>query len=237
MKKLSNSEFIDKAKSNSPWVESIEEEYSSKKENILVKGKCGHIILVPCKNLTRNTRLMECPVCKKENTVKYCLNCGKKLKKGQKKFCSQSCSATFNNKGRKIKKDKVSLNEDRYCLNCGKILTNRHQKKFCSSSCQADFYYKERIKKWKENPESEKRETKIPYIKHYLEEKFNHKCQLCGWDKVHPITGKVPLEVHHINGIASDNREENLQLLCPNCHSLTETYRGLNSGSGRKKRY
>lgn len=34
------------------------------------------------------------------------------------------------------------------------------------------------------------------------------------------------LEVDHRNGNWWDNRPENLQLLCPNCHSATDTYRG-----------
>lgn len=36
----------------------------------------------------------------------------------------------------------------------------------------------------------------------------------------------ISLELHHINGIHSDLRIENLQILCPNCHALTENYRG-----------
>ncbi len=35
----------------------------------------------------------------------------------------------------------------------------------------------------------------------------------------------IPLEVHHINGNPLDNKENNLQLLCANCHSLTDNYR------------
>ena len=39
----------------------------------------------------------------------------------------------------------------------------------------------------------------------------------------------IPLELHHINGINTDNRLENLKFLCPNCHAFTDSYRGKNS--------
>lgn len=37
-------------------------------------------------------------------------------------------------------------------------------------------------------------------------------------------------------GNYSNNLESNLILLCPNCHSLTSTYKGANRGHGRKER-
>lgn len=65
--------------------------------------------------------------------------------------------------------------------------------------------------------------------------KYSCKCQLCGWGKVNPYTNTIPLEIHHINGNYKNNNEDNLQLLCPNCHALTETYKSHNK-NGRKQR-
>ena len=47
------------------------------------------------------------------------------------------------------------------------------------------------------------------------------KCMLDTWQGQ-----PIPLEIHHINGNNTDNRLVNLLLLCPNCHALTNNYRG-----------
>ena len=52
-------------------------------------------------------------------------------------------------------------------------------------------------------------------------------CEECGWSKK-AVDGRIPLELHHINGNASDNRLKNLVILCPNCHSLKPNHRGRN---------
>jgi Zn finger protein HypA/HybF involved in hydrogenase expression len=67
--------------------------------------------------------------------------------------------------------------------------------------------------------------------------KREQRCWKCGWNEIHPVLNKVPLEINHIDGNSKNNHKDNLEVLCPNCHSLTPNYRALNYGNGRTARY
>jgi hypothetical protein len=74
------------------------------------------------------------------------------------------------------------------------------------------------------------------FLRKYLIERFGERCSRCGWNERNPRTGRIPVEVEHIDGDWRNNSAENLTLLCPNCHSLTPTFRALNRGRGRPMR-
>ena len=58
-------------------------------------------------------------------------------------------------------------------------------------------------------------------------------CEICGLKEWQGV--EIPLELHHKNGNRLDNSFENLQIVCPNCHALTEHYRGANTISHKEK--
>ena len=63
-------------------------------------------------------------------------------------------------------------------------------------------------------------------IKRRLVSKNGHICESCGLSKW--LDEPIPLELHHIDGDNRNNSKENLQVLCPNCHAQTDTWRRKN---------
>lgn len=133
----------------------------------------------------------------------------------------------------RIKEKKIC----RYCLK----LFNPHRKSFgiyCSNRCQKDFEWKTVVEKWlrgEDNPINANGLLK-PWARRYVFSVNQNKCKLCGWGEKNLSTGKVPLEIDHIDGNYRNNNFSNIRLLCPNCHALTSTYKALNKGNGRSGR-
>ena len=78
----------------------------------------------------------------------------------------------------------------------------------------------------------ERPETQTGTVKRYLlrEGIKKNECEVCG---IKEWMG-APLSCHldHINGVSNDHRLENLRMICPNCHSQTNTYCGKNARKG-----
>lgn len=154
-----------------------------------------------------------------------CLNCGISVSDPEKKkFCSRSCSNTYNNRRRTSKCGS--------CIMCDKSLRGKMSiRLYCSRACNSEHKRVERLKKIESGEVMSDR-----ILKTYLIDIHGEKCMKCGWNSINPTTGKVPIELEHSDGNSLNNKLENLKLLCPNCHSLTPTFRALNKGNGGKNR-
>ena len=138
---------------------------------------------------------------------------------------------------------RLKMFSDKKCVECGTILPRRRSgklgdMKYCSHKCQVERQHKVYVEKWlvSEMPGGSWCGVS-DHVKRWLTETRGNKCEECGWDKKHPVSGRVPVQVDHIDGDPYNHRPENLKLLCPNCHSLTTTFGNYNRGKGRKERY
>lgn len=128
-----------------------------------------------------------------------------------------------------------------HCLNCNKIIPFKgygFDYKYCNQICQQDLIYKNSVELWlnkKINGNFNGKNYDIKsFVRKYLFKKFNNKCEKCGWGITNTFTNKIPLNIHHIDGNCLNSYIENLQLLCPNCHSLTETHGSKNKGNSKR---
>ena len=126
------------------------------------------------------------------------------------------------------------------CINCGtsRKLTSSVAGKYCSNVCQKLSEYKNNVDNWLHGKDcgwtGKTRQLK-KYVRRYLYEKYGTACQICGWDEKHPIDGAVLTEIDHVDGNSENCHENNLRILCPNCHSKTTTFRARNKASKRKR--
>lgn len=176
---------------------------------------------------------------KENNMIVKCKCCNvefekapSQIKKCQNNFCSRSCAAKVNNTIKPKRKKYI-----RYCQSCGSNIKGLG-KKYCNIKCQKTFQLNQKVQLWKFGNDAgyDTNGTIRRYIKKYILIERGTACEQCGWNKINPRTNKCPLEIHHRDGNYKNNKEDNLQILCPNCHSLTNTYKNLNKGNGRKYR-
>ena len=121
------------------------------------------------------------------------------------------------------------------CLNCNSDLN--HGRKYCGFKCQNSHQTKSKVKLWLEGKHDGMRgkTSTAHWIKQYLINNRGEKCEKCGWGIRNPYTKKIPIELNHIDGDFTNNKIENLELICPNCHALTPSYKGANKKVGRPR--
>jgi len=112
------------------------------------------------------------------------------------------------------------------CVCCGLSVRKANTVgKYCSNACQ---------KKYERGIAIESGKASSITTKRYVIETVGYFCSVCG---ISDWNGKsITLELEHKNGNSLDNSLDNVCLLCPNCHSQTDTYKAKNVGKGRHAR-
>lgn len=164
---------------------------------------------------------MKCEKCNAEHDGSF----------GSGRYCSKKCamSRTFSEET-KQKKREASINR-------------MHKMKTEEPIKWAEWCEKQRTNSLKHGPRLSK-ERKAAYDSKPWEElgkdgkrrrvidEQKHACNLCGLSRWRGE--KISLEIEHKDGNHFNDLRENLEALCPNCHSLTETWRGRNKDSRGK---
>lgn len=123
------------------------------------------------------------------------------------------------------------------CIVCNSESRFKHSKLnlYCSQTCQLKKQRIDIIESWLSGGEKSIWKYSIPaWAKNYLIEQRGYACEICGISEHN--NKPLMLQVDHINSDSTNNHPDNLQLICPNCHSQTEGYAGANRGSGRQSR-
>lgn len=119
------------------------------------------------------------------------------------------------------------------CLSCGTHIPFRgytFTHKYCNNQCQANHRASRCLERDTEMF-LEGKSLRRPSQRKVLVSLRGYKCEVCG---ISDWNGKkLVLQVDHINGDPYNHNADNLRLICPNCHSQTDTFAGANRGNGR----
>jgi len=169
------------------------------------------------------------------------------------RFCTKFCSRSFStSKNRKEINEKIALTLSGKKKVQHKLEDFKHTCQFCSKKYIKKISLRVHLNSCIQGPRGQQvaieRETKrrkeeeelmsLPFeqLKSSLrrERIFKEQSSSCNRCKLTSWLGeKITLELEHKDGNHFNEARENLELLCPNCHSLTDTWRGRNKNKGK----
>lgn len=191
-----------------------------------------------------STQYARCVSCRENPAKKPKQKRVKKKRKEKKVFLCNVCSVSVSY-GAKTCQKHVPRKPQNTCIACGKFIKRTAKscvdcrdavacKYFVRSPLLQEGVDLRRVAPWLAGEVSYVGKSLPRTIKKYLLYINDFKCSQCGFDTPHPVDGKTILEVDHIDGDAMNNEYNNLRVLCPNCHALTPSYRGRNTGKSTR---
>jgi len=219
------------------------------KQTEIICKVCGNLGFVTTKHYKKSIKKNEnhsftcCRKCQDELSITKenveCLNCKKiflkrrgQISKSPNHFCTKSCSASYWNTLQPKRKTSISTtckkirdlsktsSAPKYCKYCFERITRSYT--YCSSECKQAVQKEKALRRF--NNGECKTASSIKTAFKYLN---IVECQICGQK---PMWNNKPLtlQLDHINGNSDNNYSENLRLICPNCHTQTETFAARN---------
>jgi hypothetical protein len=166
-------------------------------------------------------------------TSLLCEECRKKERRSRSRFCSIDCTKSHFRKSRSTVLSKKQVTEaikNTQTMSEAAIFCGVNLRTFKKYAVEYNLYNPAPSGPKKEFSLQEIFDGKYPHIvgarllKRLVQEGLKkYACEKCGIEKWNGE--KISLELNHINGVHSDQTYENLEILCPNCHSQTPTYR------------
>ena len=172
----------------------------------------------------------------KKNRIKTCEQCGSEFSfaPGEKRqrFCSRSCAASHNNSGvaRNAAGGTRPSAPKVHCQRCGAEKPDKRTKMpYCSNTCRQEH----EVDRWLAGElDGNRKYDCCEYVRRGAERIQGRTCRSCDIVSVRPEVSLV-LQLNHIDGNWRNNSPDNVELLCPTCHALTDNFGAKNMGNGR----
>jgi len=156
---------------------------------------------------------MLCEYCNDEFSATIIID-GKRRNLSNRKYCFKCSPFGMRN----TKNFSLPVKEAKRCKSCNEKINRK--KTFCSKKCNGDYINNKLIERFKLG-----QVTKNTSIKKVLIKLYGENCSECG--QGNEWNGKyLSIQVDHIDGNSDNSMPENLRLLCPNCHTQTDTFCG-----------